>query len=406
MPASRIEHVVIIVKENHGFDTYFGKFPGAAGDSTLPAAGNPPAVDPTHTHQAWLKRATNAVREQYDKPDIPAYWAYASQFTLCDHYFTDVAGPSTPNHLMLIAGDSPFINNPPGGYRTTPGQAVDLPSLPAQLELAGLTWGNYGGYAFDFVKALVGKNKFASAQFVQDAQAGKLPSVSWVYADHANSEHPPDSAADRAGGVGNVTNGMNWTVAQVEAIVAGGLWPKVVIFITWDDWGGWADHVDPPEVEKWSDGTQFRYGNRVPCLVLSPWAKPGHISTTVRSHVSLIRFCETTFGLPPVTPRTAAADDMGDCFDSAQKPLPAPQANEPAPAPPEPPTPTPPPEPPPPPPPPPLHVLHSIHDSAARAEARIAAAQAATDPKVVARELRNAAKDLAAITRLSTPGSA
>jgi hypothetical protein len=78
---------------------------------------------------------------------------------------------------MLITGDSPIINNPTGGYRTTPGQAYDLASLPAQLEAAGLTRENYGGYAFDFVKALSGKNKFASTQFVQDAQAGKLPTV-------------------------------------------------------------------------------------------------------------------------------------------------------------------------------------------------------------------------------------
>ena len=386
MPTSPIEHVVIIVKENHGFDTYFGKFLGAAGDPTLAAANNPPDVDPSHTHQAWLNRATGAVREQYSETDIPAYWAYARQFTLCDHLFTAVAGPSTPNHLMLITGDSPIINNPPGGYRTTPGQAFDLPSLPAQLEAAGLTWGNYGGYAFDFVKALAGKNKYASTQFVTDAQAGKLPTVSWVYADHVNSEHPPDGPADRAKGVGNITNGMNWTVAQVEAIVAGGLWPKVAIFITWDDWGGWADHVDPPEVEKWSDGTQFSLGNRVPCLVLSPCAKAGHVSTTVRSHVSLLHFCETTFGLPPVTPRTAAADNMGDCFDYANK-LAPPQASQG----------------PPPPPPPPPQALSAIRAAATRAEARVAAAQAATDPKVLKQELRYAAEDIATITRLTTP---
>ena len=387
MPTSPIEHVVIIVKENHGFDTYFGKFPGAAGDPTLPAAANPPTVDPSHTHKAWLKRATGAVREQYAEADIPAYWAYARQFTLCDNFFTDVAGPSTPNHLMLITGDSPIIENPSGGYRVTPADTYDLPSLPAQLEAAGKTWGNYGGYAFAFVKALGTRNTYPSDQFAKDAAAGKLPTVSWVYADHALSEHPPDSAADKAAGVGNVTAGMNWTVAQVEAIVAGGLWPKVAVFVTWDDWGGWADHVAPPEVETWSDGTQFRYGNRVPCLVVSPCAKAGHVSTTLRSHVSLLRFCEVTFGLPAVTPRTAAADDMGDCFDYTNAlapptvgPAPVKQPTKPA-----------------------APDLTSIRAAAVRAEARIAAAQAATDPKVVKQQLRYAAEDIATITRLSAP---
>jgi phospholipase C len=392
MPASPIEHVVILVKENHGFDTYFGKFPGAEGDPTLAAAANPPAVDPSHTHEAWLKRATGAVREQYAEADIPAYWAYARQFTLCDHYFTDVAGPSTPNHLMLITGDSPIVNNPHGGYRTTPGQAWDLPSLPAQLEQAGLTWGNYGGYAFDFVKALAGRHKHPSTQFVQDAGAGTLPTVSWVYADHAHSEHAPDTAADRASGVGNVTDGMNWTVAQIDAIVAGGLWPKVAVFVTWDDWGGWADHVVPPEVETWSDGTQFRYGNRVPCLALSPFAKQGHVSSTLRSHVSLIRFCEVAFGLPPVTPRTAAADDMGDCFDYTQKALPPPTptgGGKPHPAP----KPASGPD------------LAAIRAAAARAAARIAAAQKdLTDPHAL-EQLRYAAMDVATITKLTTPGA-
>jgi len=322
--ASPIEHVVIIVKENHAFDNYFGKFPGVNGDGSMAAAANPPALDPHHDHSAWLRRATGAVRQQYSQADIPAYWSYAQQFTLCDNYLTDVAGPSTPNHLMLIAADSPIIDNPPR-YRLPAGQALyDIPSLPANLDTAKLTWGNYGGYAFDFIKALKGRNHFASTQFATDAGAGKLPAVSWVYADHPLSEHPPDTPADHAAGVGNVTKGMQWTVNQVNAVVRGKLWDHVAIFITWDDWGGWADHVTPPLVEKWGDGTQFRYGTRVACLVLSPYAKRGNISSVLHSHVSLVKFCEVTFGLPSTSPRSAAADDMSDCFDFTQTPLPPP----------------------------------------------------------------------------------
>src|SRR5438309_10336750 len=108
---------------------------------------------------------------------------------------------------------------------------------------------------------------------------------------------------------------MQWTVQQVDAVVRGGLWSKTAIFITWDDWGGWFDHVDPPNVEAWKDdgshpawnGTQFRYGTRVGCLVLSPYAKVGHISSVLHSHVSLLKFCETTFGLAPLNARDRAA---------------------------------------------------------------------------------------------------
>src|SRR3989454_12295730 len=108
---------------------------------------------------------------------------------------------------------------------------------------------------------------------------------------------------------------MNWTVAQVTAVVRGGLWPQTAIFITWDDWGGWYDHVDPPNVETWKlatpelsyKGTQFRYGSRVGCLILSPFARSGYISKKLHSHVSLGRFCEFLFGRSRLNPRYAPA---------------------------------------------------------------------------------------------------
>jgi phospholipase C len=312
-----IEHVVLVVKENHGFDNYFGTFPGANG-MTMPHSANPPPRDPDHRHPAWLTRHTTAVRAQFVEQDIPAYFAYARQFTLCDNYLTDVAGPSTPNHLMLIAADSPVIDNPPRYRRGGKGPPFKLPSLPARLDEAKLTWRNYGGYAFDFIQGLVGRNQYTSDQFKQDALAANLPAVSWVYAPHDASEHPPDPQDHGQSLVGDVTHGMQWTVDQVNAIVQGGLWPRTAIFVTWDDWGGWFDHVDPPEAEKWTDGTQFRYGSRVPCLVLGPYAKRGYISHVQHSHVSLVRFCEATFGLKSVNQRSARADGMADCFDFTQ----------------------------------------------------------------------------------------
>ncbi len=110
--ASPIEHVVIIVKENHGYDNYFGSLPGGNGVA-MPASPNPPPQDPDHRHAAWLKRDHTAPRVAFPQSDIPHYWGYADEFTLCDNYFTDVAGPSTPNHLMAIMADSAgLIDNP------------------------------------------------------------------------------------------------------------------------------------------------------------------------------------------------------------------------------------------------------------------------------------------------------
>jgi phospholipase C len=326
--ATPIKHIVIIVKENHTFDNYFGTLPGADG-ANLPQAPDPPTGDPDHRHLAWMNRAADTAHKiQYKEKDIPAYFAYAREFTICDKYFSEVTGPSTPNHLMLICADAPIINNPVSMYRPKPGSAYKLSSLPKQLEKAGLTWGNYGGYAFQYIAELAGRHgSYTRDMFAHQAAAGKLPTVSWVYGDGRPdlSEHP----------VQKVTDGMNWTVQQVDAIVQGGLWNQVAIFVTWDDWGGWFDHVDPPVVEKWEsshaqnsadahpeyNGQPFRYGSRVPCVVLSPYSKRGHVSHEVNSHVSLVKFCETTFGLQPLNDRDKSSNGMADCFDFTQKPL-------------------------------------------------------------------------------------
>src|SRR5258708_13457042 len=109
---------------------------------------------------------------------------------------------------------------------------------------------------------------------------------------------------------------MQWTVNQVNAIVKGGLWPSTAIFITWDDWGGWLDHVDPPNVESWpADGTQFRYGSRVGCLALSPFSKSRFISKVVHSHGGLRKFFATPFRLAPLNPRLAQPAPITPHFD-------------------------------------------------------------------------------------------
>jgi len=320
--AGRIKTVVIIVKENHTFDNYFGAFPSANGDPTLPKTPNPPKSDPNHTHQAWLDRKTTATRLGYKEADIPAYFAYGRQFTLCDNVFSAVAGPSTPNHLMIIAADSPVIDNPPSYRRGTAETTYDLPSLPDNLDAAGLTWTNYGtGYPFDLITNLGKRNLKPQTALAEDAAAGGLANVSWVYGPSGLDEHP----------LANVTTGMDWTVGIVDAIAKGPQWPETAIFITWDCWGGWVDHVDPPLIEKWTDGTQFYPGGRVGCVVLSPYAQRGYISHVQRTHVSLVKFCEMTFGLPSINHRDAAADGMEDCVNFSAPPnLTLPQAVDPA----------------------------------------------------------------------------
>jgi phospholipase C len=328
MPASGpIKHVVIIVKENHTFDNYFGTFPGANGQSVKHAGDL--IRDPPHDHRAWLKRNSpqGAVRLQYTQNDIPAYWAYAQKYTLCENYFTDVASQSEPNHLMLIAADSPIIDNanPTRNYQPQP--PYDLPSLPAALVAAGRDWRDYAdtnASYFRHIANLAGDPaNVPQDQFDKDVDIGYLPTVCWLYAPEGKSEHPPWKA-----GTGPVVGpGMQWTVDRVNKVGNSPLWDSTVIFITWDDWGGWYDHVDSPLDASWPGGgpkgytgSQFRYGPRVPCLVVSPYAKSGYISKVQHSHVSLVKFCCMQFGVPTWNDRLKNADDMSDCFDFSRQP--------------------------------------------------------------------------------------
>ena len=333
-PHNPIEHVVIIVKENHTFDNYFGAFPGVDG-VILPPAQDPPAGgDPRHDHAAWLERSTHAVKLQYGEKEIPAYFSYARQYTLCDNYFTDVASQSQPNHLMLIAAASPIIDNANKNRTYQPQEPFRIPTLPKALERAHLTWATYGDPAFSYfstIEELKGSpNILPWTKFDTDVETGHLPHVSWVYAPGTPvelSEHPPYGAN---AGQQTVKLGSQWTAERVRTVGQSALWATSAIFITWDDWGGWYDHVEPPAHEKWTGGspakgpsytgTQFRYGPRVGCLVISPYAKR-RISKVFHSHVSLVKFCEVTFGLKPLNARDADADDMADCFDFKQRPL-------------------------------------------------------------------------------------
>jgi phospholipase C len=344
---SLVKHVVFIVKENHTFDNYFGTFPNPGGraDATLPKFSSSwPGVLNLHLqHSNWMKRVAQPgpnSKMQFTSAHIPAYFAYAQQFTLCDNYFSEVAGASKPNHLMLIAADTPFLEI--SANTVPPGAPFSLPSLPQALDAAnlGYTWACYfrdpalpAGASFDSYFKLISylapkpQSNLMYTQFATDVQAKKLPTVSYLYAPHALSEHPAgpwDSPAERAPGVvGDVKKGSDWTAQQVQLLVDNGYWADTVIFIIWDDWGAWYDSVDPPPLlETWNGtinapmkGEPFRYGPRVGCLVLGAYAKANYISHALHSHVSLLRFCVDQFDLTPWHDRVWYSDGMGDCFE-------------------------------------------------------------------------------------------
>jgi len=318
VPGSQIKHIVVFMKENHTFDNLFGLFPGANGASTGSVCLDQLPHDLSHKHAAALAGSTPLGHCQYTEAEIPNYWSYARHFTLCDNFFSEVMGPSPANHLMFLAAQSPFIDYPPGftsedGW-SCPGACWDFPTIMDRLADKGLTWRNYWGAPWSdtfMIEHLVhSPYNLPYQQFLTDAAAGNLPHFAFVKTDPTYSDHPPNS----------MTVGENYQVSEINAIIHGGLWENTAIFVTWDDWGGFYDHVKPPVVELWTDGTPFRYGPRVPLLVLGGYAKTGYISHTLGSFVSLTRFIERVFDLEPLTQRDAQANDLFDCFDFSSPP--------------------------------------------------------------------------------------
>ena len=313
-----IKHVVIFVKENHTFDNYFGAFLGANGEKLLHAKD--PHPDQGHDHGAWLRDqgAIGGAKEQYLAADIPGYWAFAQQYTLCDNYFTDVASQSEPNHLFLIAADSPLIDNSNTSRTYQPQPPFDIPSLPQGLEAAGRSWRSYSeshASYFSHIKALQGHRwNVPAARFDSDVASGSLPDVAWVYAPFGESEHPGNQT---------VRQGAAWTAQKVLQIARSPLWASTAVIITWDDWGGWYDHVSAPKQATWGGtgpagypGSQFRYGPRVPCLVVSPYARVG-INSHFYSHASVVKFCLRLFALKSWNAAALrAGDPSGDLFEA------------------------------------------------------------------------------------------
>jgi phospholipase C len=149
------------------------------------------------------------------------------------------------------------------------------------------------------------KNVVPLADFFSDIKSGRLPSVCWIVPDGPDSEHPPHDSA----------RGMWYVIELVNAVMTSDFWKDTAIIITWDDYGGFYDHVAPPKIDK------YGYGFRVPGLVISPYARPGFIDHTQFDFTSPLKLIETRFNLPALTDRDRTANNMLSCFDFKQQPL-------------------------------------------------------------------------------------
>ena len=366
-----IQHVVLIFKENRSFDHLFGTMPGVNGatqgklsSGQTIALSHAPDRSGNYAHY-WgsvLKAIDGGKMDgfdttsgcgqpmylcysQYNEKDIPNYFAYARNYLIADNFFSSMTGPSFPNHQYTIASQAnggisnPFrqreefslnwgCDSPTGTFvvsydpstkrssRISPCQ--DYKTLEDLLDAANISWKYYApaegtpGYqwsAFDAIDHIRNgaewqRNVVSYTQFVSDASDPancKLPAVSWLVPDTHDSEHP----------TAPMSRGQNWTTAQINAVMQGACWSSTAIFLTWDDNGGYYDHVAPPRV----DG--FGAGIRVPLLIISPFVKAGMVYSKFGTFDSLLAFVEANWSLGSLLQRDRTANNLMDAFHFA-----------------------------------------------------------------------------------------
>ncbi|HVF52543.1 MAG TPA: alkaline phosphatase family protein [Actinomycetota bacterium] len=292
----------------------------------------------------------------FTRSGIPNYWAYADEFVLGDHMFSSMYGPTFPEHLYTVGAQAGRVTgnkletSVPGGYCGDPGETVyrfrfltraerrevmqaeeavdlgrigefwervracfDFEVLPDQLNEKGLSWRYYADDG-SWMNALLAidhiynskywdTNVVPEEELLGDIQNGTLKKISWVIPGPGFNEHP---------GGPSVCLGENWTVRHLNALMRSKYWKNTAVFLTWDDSGGFYDHVPPPHLD------EMGLGPRVPLLVISPWAKEGYIDPTVYEFSSVLKFIETAFDLECMTDRDCGASDMLNAFDFEQ----------------------------------------------------------------------------------------
>ncbi len=363
----KVQHILWIIQENRSFDNYFGTYPGADGTppgTCLPVRpgarrcippfhmpGNMPPCDLAHrwviAHAAYDHSAmdgfvwaegTPYTMGYYDQRDIPNYWNYARHYTLCDRFFSSLMGASLPNHLYTVAAQSGgAINNlfsireieqvlgTSGGFSfatmvnlftqahiawkyyvetqpVNPAGKRDLLADPDPKRFS--LWNPLPGFKAIRDNPAAMAHLVPLTQYFRDLRAGTLPQVAWIVPMGRDSEHPPASPQV----------GMWYVTRLLNALMRSPAWKSSVVFLTWDDYGGFFDHVPPPLVDA------YGYGPRVPTLVISPFAKPNYISHNTYDFTSMLSFIERRFHLGHLTLRDARAAPMLDCFDFQQPP--------------------------------------------------------------------------------------
>ena len=324
----------------HGHGAFVGMYDGGKMDGAdlipcTPAAACPPTAHP------------NAQFKYVLPADVQPYFALAEQYVFGDRMFQTNEGPSFPAHQFIIAGTSaPPATSPlfaaenpllspagciaaatntvgmidaNGSEAAPPGQypCFEHPTVTDLLSAQNVSWRYYAPSAGsiwtgpDAGAEWTANVVIPQTRVLTDITSGQLAQVSWVIPDGTASDHA----------LANDGSGPAWVASVVNALGNSPYWSNTAIIITWDDWGGWYDHVPPTVVSdgvSWGSG--YVYGFRVPLIVVSPYAKTAYISHVTHDFGSILKFIETTFRLTSLGYADAAADDLADCFDLTHSP--------------------------------------------------------------------------------------
>jgi phospholipase C len=359
---AQVDNVVILMLENHSFDNILGMLPyrvrarrgvdGLPGNGSVPTAHNPDRngnrvtayhlqdLCPSHgLTQNWNSshmqynggRNDGFVRVAgsttpmgyFDHKDLPVTYALASQFPISERHFSSTLGQTEPNRRFLFTGTA-------SGDTSDDVRTFVIPAANGtifdRLDAAHLAWRvYYGNLPSPFYLPNVRNNPRQAARcvknplFFQHAAAGHLPRVSVIEEDfnYQSEENPQD-----------VAYGERFLRQVVAACMASPQWRSIALFVTYDEHGGYYDHVPPPRaippddtqpILNPQDGTfparYDRYGFRVPLTVISPWARPRYVSRQVTDHTSILSFIEHLWNLPALTRRDANAWSLADMFD-------------------------------------------------------------------------------------------
>ncbi|HZD64997.1 MAG TPA: alkaline phosphatase family protein, partial [Acidimicrobiales bacterium] len=360
-----IRHIIVLMMENHSFDNHLGMLsrPGVDGFALGPG-GRPLATNPypdgrvqhafampttcqlaSRPSQTWVashvqddggrndgfvRSASGPVAMGYWGPeDLPFYYSLAATFPVADRYFCSLLGQTYPNRRYLMAA-------------TSLGQVDDTRPGPTDYPPNGTIFDRLAAHRIpwrDYVSDLPTTALFPPlasrypgstvpiAQFFTDAAQGTLPGFAIVDPQFtATSAGPGEVGGDSEENPQNIAAGEAFAARVIRAVMSGPAWASTVLVWTFDEHGGYYDHVPPPAAVPPDEippavpsGQAYdgfaRYGFRVPAVVVSPWSRPGLVSHTVFDHTSILKLVETKWNLPSLTARDANATSLSELLD-------------------------------------------------------------------------------------------